>query len=172
MTGDQRFVDGRPDVLTYVSEPLSVALTLRGDVTARLFGETNGTDADWVVKLIDVFPDLDPAEPEMSGYQLMISSDILRGRYRRQFERAEAIAPNEVLEYKIRLPQVNHTIRRDHRLMVQVQSTWFPLYDRNPQRFVPSIMAATRQDYQASRHRIHVSAAHASRIELWVEAQR
>lgn len=170
MTADQRFVDGRPDVLTYVSDPVSVPLTIRGAITARLLADTTGTDADWVVKLIDVYPDLDPAEPEMSGYQLMISGDILRGRYRRQFDLPEPIATNEVFEFIIRLPQVNHTIRPDHRLMVQVQSTWFPLYDRNPQCFVPNIMDVKSADYQAATHRIHTSAAHPSRLEFFVDA--
>src|SRR5204863_3303738 len=146
--GDQRFVDGRPDVLTFVGEPLVEPVTIRGTVTAKLFAETTGTDADWVVKLIDAFPDLDAAEPRMGGYQLMVSGEILRGRYRRHFDRAEPIAANKVLEYAIRMPQVNHTFGRGHRIMVQVQGTWFPLYDRNPQRFVASIMAATPRDYQ------------------------
>jgi uncharacterized protein len=172
MTADQRFVDGRPDVLTYLSDPITVPITVRGNVTAKLFAETTGSDADWIVKLIDVFPDLDPADPELSGYQLMISGEILRGRYRRQFDRPEPIASNQVLEYVIQLPQVNHSIRPGHRLMVQVQSTWFPLYDRNPQRFVPSIMDVKPADYQTATHRIHTSATHPSRLEMWVEAER
>lgn len=168
LTADQRFVDGRPDVLSFAGEPLEQPVTVRGNVTARLFAETTGSDADWVVKLIDVFPDLDPAEPEMGGYQLMVSGDILRGRYRQRFDRSEPIAAGQVLEYVIRLPQVNHTFRRDHRIMVQIQSTWFPLYDRNPQRFVPNIMNVKPGDYQSATHRVHTSATHASRIELSV----
>jgi putative CocE/NonD family hydrolase len=163
---DQRFVDGRPDVLTYVSEPLAQPVTVRGDVTARLFAESTGTDADWVVKLIDVYPDQDAAEAQMSGYQLMISGEIFRGRYRDSFSAPKAIEPNRALEYRIRLPQVNHTFKAGHRLMVQVQSSWFPLYDRNPQTFVPSIMDAQPAQYRPATHSIHRSAAHASRIEL------
>ncbi len=169
LTGDQRFVDGRPDVLTYAGDPLETPVTVRGDVTVRLLAETTGTDVDWVVKLIDAFADLEAAEPGMSGFQLMISGDILRGRYRRQFDRAEPVAANEVLEYTISLPQVNHTFQRGHRIMVQVQSTWFPLYDRNPQRFVPSIMEVEPDDYQSATHRIHTSAVYPSRIEINVE---
>lgn len=169
LTGDQRFVDGRPDVLTYTTAPLEAAVTLRGDVSVRLFTETTGTDVDWVVKLIDVFPDLDAADPEMSGFQLMISGDIFRGRYRAQRDRAEPVTANRVLEYTIQLPQVNHTFRQGHRVMVQVQSTWFPLYDRNPQRFVPSIMDVKPSDYQSTTHRIHTSAAYPSRLEVNVD---
>src|SRR5262249_26974005 len=138
---------------------------------AILFAETTGTDADWVVKLIDAFPDLDASDPDMSGYQLMISADILRGRYRRQLDAPEAIAPNEEMEYSIRLQTVNHTFTQGHRIMVQIQSTWFPLYDRNPQRFVPSIMNAEQADYQSAVHRIHTNRVHPSRIEFSVTAR-
>lgn len=165
---DQRFADGRPDVLTYVSEPLAEDLTVRGDVTAKLFAATTGSDADWVVKLIDVFPDQDPYEPAMSGYEFMISGEIFRGRYRESFSEPMPIAPNRTLEYSIRLPQANHTFKRGHRLMVQVQSSWFPLYDRNPQSFVPSIMEAKAGDYRAATHTVHRSAQSPSHIELQV----
>jgi len=168
LVADQRFVDGRPDVLTYVGEPVTEATTVRGAVTARLFAETTGTDADWVVKLIDVFPAFDAAEPEMSGYQLMISGNIMRGRYREGFDRAQPLQSNEVLEYVFSLPHVNHTLKPGHRLMVQVQSTWFPLYDRNPQSFVPSIMETKPADYRVATHKVHVSATHPSSIELQV----
>ncbi len=166
---DQRFVDGRPDVLTYTSDPIEEPVTVRGTVTVKLFAETSGSDADWVVKLIDTFPDIDAADPEMGGYQLMISGEVLRGRYREGFEQPQAIAANEVLEFTIRLPQVNHTFRNGHRLVVQVQSTWFPLYDRNPQRFVPSIMDAKPDEYQSAAHRIHSGAGFPSRIEVQVD---
>ncbi|MHC9086951.1 CocE/NonD family hydrolase [Luteimonas sp. RIT-PG2_3] len=168
LVGDQRFVDGRPDVLTFVGEPLTDAVTVRGTVTATLFAETDGSDADWVVKLIDVFPDQDPQEPTMSGYQLMISGDILRGRYREGFEQARPVAAGQALEYAFRLPQVNHTFRQGHRIMVQVQSSWFPLYDRNPQAFIPSIMDVEPGQYRKATHRIHTSRTHPSRIELQV----
>jgi putative CocE/NonD family hydrolase len=162
---DQRFVEGRPDVVTWVSEPLDHAMTIRGAVTAHLFAETTGTDADWVVKLIDVYPD-DAMKFEMSGYQLMISGDIFRGRYREDITKAKPIAANEVLEYTLPLPHVNHTILPGHRLMIQIQSTWFPLYDRNPQTFVPSIMSAPDAAYKKQQHRVHHSTKHPTFIEF------
>jgi len=169
---DQRFVDGRPDVVTWVSDPLEEPLTIRGGVTAKLFAETTGTDADWVVKLIDVFPDDDPSSLPMSGYQLMVSADIFRGRYRESYEEARTLQPDAVLEYTLPLPHVSHTFSPGHRLMVQVQSTWFPLYDRNPQTFVPSIMTAPGSAYRAQRHRIHHSAGHPTHLELLADETR
>ncbi len=166
---DQRFVDGRPDVATWVSEPLDQQITIRGAVTAHLFAETAGTDADWVVKLIDVYPDDAPGFV-MSGYQLMISGDIFRARYREKLSEATPVKANEPLEYIIPLPHVNHTFQPGHRLMIQIQSTWFPLYDRNPQSFVPNIMSAPDSAYQAQRHRIHHSADHATYLELQVDS--
>lgn len=165
---DQRFVDGRPDVLTWVSEPLTEPFTLCGPVTARLFAETTGTDADWVVKLMDVYPDEDSPPYQLSGFQLMISADIFRGRYRESLEEARPLPPNEALAYTLPLPQAHHQFRAGHRLMVQVQSTWFPVYDRNPQTFVPSIMMAPATAYQAQRHRVHHSPAHPTHLELTV----
>ena len=165
---DQRFVDGRPDVATWVSEPLSEPLTVRGPVIAKLLAETTGTDADWVVKLIDVFPDDDPTF-EMSGYQLMLSADIFRGRYRENYDKPRPLSPDQALAYTIPLPHVNHTFRPGHRLMVQVQSTWFPLYDRNPQTFVTTIMFAPPGAYKAQRHRVHHSAKYATYLELYVD---
>ncbi|MEE9229886.1 MAG: CocE/NonD family hydrolase [Acidobacteriota bacterium] len=166
---DQRFVDGRPDVATWVSDPLDKPLTVRGPVTAHLFAETTGTDADWVVKLIDVYPD-DAPRFAMSGFQLMVSGDILRGRYRQDYDEARPVTRDQVLEYTIPLPHTNHTFLPGHRLMVQVQSTWFPLYDRNPQTFVPNIMSAPASAYKSQRQRIHHSAEHATYIQLRVDA--
>ncbi|MEN8204176.1 MAG: CocE/NonD family hydrolase [Bacteroidota bacterium] len=163
---DQRFVDGRPDVLTWVSEPLTEALTIRGPVLARLFAETTGSDADWVVKLIDVYAGVEE-DFVMSGYQLMISGDIFRGRYREDYEQAVPIQPDTALEYRIPLPQVNHCFLPGHRIMVQVQSTWFPLYDLNPQTFVPSIMTAPDSAYKAQQHRIHHSASYPTAITVY-----
>jgi putative CocE/NonD family hydrolase len=163
---DQRFVDGRPDVLTWASEPLTAPLTIRGPVKARLLAETTGNDADWVVKLIDAYPADDPEAAEMSGFELMVSADIFRGRYRESLEEARPLTPGAALAYEIPLPQVNHTFRPGHRLMVQVQSTWFPLYDRNPQTFVPSIMTAPPEAYRVQRHRIHHSASSATYLEV------
>jgi len=160
---DQRFVDGRPDVLTWVSEPLTEALTVRGPVLARLFAETTGSDADWVVKLIDVYAGVEE-DFVMSGFQLMISGDILRGRYREDFEQAVPIQPDTALVYEIPLPHVNHCFMPGHRIMVQVQSTWFPLYDLNPQTFVPSIMTAPDSAYKAQRHRVHHSSKYPTSI--------
>jgi len=166
---DQRFVDGRPDVATWVSEPLAEPLTIRGPVKARLFAETTGSDADWVVKLIDVFPDDAPEGLEMSGFELMVSADIFRGRYRENLDEPRPLAPGAVLAYEVPLPHTNHSFRPGHRLMVQVQSSWFPLYDRNPQSFVPSIMTAPPESYRAERHRVHHGGAHATHLELPVE---
>ncbi len=166
---DQRFVDGRPDVVTWVSEPLDKPITVRGAVTAHLFAETTGSDADWVVKVIDVYPD-DALDYEKSGYQLMVSGDIFRGRYRQDLEEAKPIAANEVLEYTLSLPHVNHTFKAGHRLMVQIQSSWFPLYDLNPQTFVPSIMMAPKSAYKAQRHRIHHGARNATYIEFLADS--
>jgi len=171
LVADQRFVDGRPDVATWVSEPLEHPLTVRGPITAHLVAETTGTDADWVVKVIDVYPDDDP-DFVMSGYQLMVSGDIFRGRYRESYEEAKSLAPKKALDYTMPLPHVNHAFRPGHRIMVQVQSTWFPLYDRNPQTFVPSIMWASPESYRAQHHRVHHSATHPTYLELHVDRTR
>ena len=166
LTIDQRFVDGRPDVLTYVTPRLTEAITISGEPLARIFAATTGTDADWVVKLIDVWPDQEASRPAMGGYQQMIAGDILRGRYREDFARPTPIAPGKILEYKIRLPNANHVFLPGHRIMVQVQSTWFPLYDRNPQRYVENIFFAKPADYVVATHTIHHSPAQPSAIEL------
>ena len=133
---------------------------------AQLLAETTGTDADWVVKLIDVFPDDDPTF-EMSGYQLMVSADIFRSRYRDDYDQPQPLSPNQALAYTIPLPHVNHTFQPGHRLMVQIQSTWFPLYDRNPQTFVPTIMSAPPTAYKAQRHRVHHNTKDATYLELY-----
>jgi putative CocE/NonD family hydrolase len=166
---DQRFADGRPDVATWVSEPLDHPITIRGAVTAHLFAETTGSDADWVVKLIDVYPDDAPGFV-MSGYELMVSGDIFRGRYRENHSEAKRINANEALEYTIPLPPVNHTFQPGHRLMIQVQSSWFPLYDRNPQTYVPNIMFAPDSAYKAQRHRVHHNSEHSTYLELQVDS--
>ena len=163
---DQRFVDGRPDVLTYVSEPLTAAMKLSGEPVVHLMASTSGTDSDWVVKLIDVEPDRVAPPVEMSGYELPISTDIFRGRYRTSFEKPEAIKPNEPLGYVFGLPMVNHTFLPGHRIMVQVQSTLFPLYDRNPQKFVPNIFVAQPGDYQKATQRVWHEPGEASFVSL------
>ena len=139
---DQRFVDDRPDVLSWESAPLTEDLTIAGEVVAHLFASTTGSDADWIVKLIDVYPERNPENWELAGYQLMVSNEVFRGRYRKSFEKPEPITPDAVLEYSFSLHTQNHAFRKGHRLMVQVQSTWFPLIDRNPQTFVPNIFEA------------------------------
>ena len=167
---DQRFVDGRPDVLTYETEPLKQPMKLSGEPVVHLIASTTGTDADWVVKLIDVQPDRTAPPVDLSGYQLPIATDIFRGRYRTSFEHPEPIRANEPLSYVFALPMVNHTFQPGHRIMVQVQSTLFPLYDRNPQRFVPNIFEAKPGDYQKATQRIFHEPGEASFISLPVIA--
>ena len=147
---DQRFADGRPDVLTYVTPPLTSAVKLSGVPMADLYARTSGSDVDFVVKVIDVLPEENATKKEMGGYQMPLSIDIFRGRYRDSFERPTAIPANQVQHYRFRLPAINHTVEPGHRIMVQVQSSLFPLYDRNPQTFVPNIFFAKPADYRAS----------------------
>lgn len=163
---DQRFVDDRPDVLSWESAPLTEDLTIAGEVTAHLFASTTGSDADWVVKLIDVYPESNPENWDLAGYQLMVSNEVFRGRYRKSFEKPEPITPDAVLEYSFSLHTQNHSFRKGHRLMVQVQSTWFPIIDRNPQTFVPNIFEARASDFKAATHRIHRSAKYPSRVTI------
>jgi uncharacterized protein len=163
---DQRFVDGRSDVLTYVSEPLQKPVRVSGAPEVNLYASTSGSDADWAVKLIDVFPDTAPSRPAMGGYELAISLDIFRGRYRNSFEHPEAIIPDKPLLYRFGLPTVNHVFEPGHRIMVQVQSSLFPLYDRNPQTFVPNIFDAKPADYQKATERIWHTPGSASFISL------
>jgi hypothetical protein len=132
----------------------------------HLVASTSGTDSDWVVKLIDVYPDEVPGQPEMGGYQLPIAMDIFRGRYRESFERPQAITPSKPLTYTFALPTANHVFKPGHRIMVQVQSTWFPLYDRNPQTFVPNIFFAKPADYVKATQRVYHAAGLASFVEL------
>jgi putative CocE/NonD family hydrolase len=189
MVSDQRFAATRPDVLTYRSEVLEEDLTVAGPITARLFASTSGTDADWVVKLIDVYPadlqeegeptrkrrprneDADLPEPELGATQQLVRADPLRGRYRKSFETPEAMVPGQVEELKVALQDVNHTFRRGHRIMVQVQSSWFPLIDRNPQTFVP-IASAKAEDFQAATQKLYRWRGQASGLELRVIALR
>ncbi|GAB3371386.1 CocE/NonD family hydrolase [Massilia agri] len=163
---DQRFVDGRPDVLTWESAPLEADLTIAGKVTAKLFASTTGSDADWIVKLIDVYPEHVSGNWPMSGYQLMVSSEVFRGRYRQGFEQPAAIQAGAVLPYPFSLHTQNYTFRKGHRLMVQVQSSWFPLIDRNPQTFVPNIFSAKDSDFRPATHRIYRSARYPSHVTI------
>ena len=163
---DQRFVDGRPDVLTYVSEPLTAPLKIGGAPVVNLQASTSGSDSDWVVKLIDVAPEENASEPKMGGYELPVSLAIFRGRYREGFETAKPIASNQPLSYRFELPNANHVFKPGHRVMVQVQSSLFPLYDRNPQSFVPNIYFAKPEDYQKATQRIWHTPQQPSFIEL------
>ncbi len=166
LVDDQREFSGRPDVLAFTTAPLTAPLKISGEPIANLVASTTGTDADWVVKLIDVYPDEVAGQPEMGGYQLAVSMDIFRGLYRDSLSAPKAIAPNEPLLYKFALPTVNHVFLPGHRIMVQVQSSWFPLYDRNPQTFVPNIFFAKPADYQKATERIYHAPGHASFVEL------
>ncbi|MGC2232975.1 MAG: CocE/NonD family hydrolase [Candidatus Acidiferrum sp.] len=168
---DQRFVDDRPDVLTWQSDELTDDVTLAGQVTAKLFASTTGSDSDWIVKLIDVYPQEYPDDWKLSGYELMISDEIFRGRYRDSFEKPEPLKPGEVTPFTIDLHTADHVFKKGHRIMVQVQSTWFPLYDRNPQKFVPNIFLAKDSDYQKATQRIYRSKRFPSNVEIRVMPQ-
>jgi uncharacterized protein len=168
LTQDQRFVDERPDVLTWETDVLKGDVSVAGQVTASLFASTTGSDADWVVKLIDVYPQKNEEDWKLSGYELMISDEIFRGRFRNSFEKPEAITPNSVTPFRIDLHTANHVFKKGHRIMVQVQSTWFPLYDRNPQTFVPNIFEAKPSDFQKATQRIYRSKQYPSGVEVSV----
>jgi uncharacterized protein len=177
---DQRFVDGRPDVLTYVSEPLKEALTVTGDVSANLYASTSGTDADFIVKLIDVYPEEaqpdtwdkeegpNPGQYEQSvnGYELPIAMEVRRGRYNESFEHPKPLVANRPVKWAIPLRDHDHVFLKGHRLMVQVQSTWFPIIDRNPQKFVPSIYKAKASDYVKATQRVYSSPSLPSHVVL------
>jgi putative CocE/NonD family hydrolase len=163
---DQAPFAKRPDVLTWQTPVLDQDVTLRGDIVAKLFASTTGTDADWVVKLIDVYP-TDAATPaDVRGRQLMIADDVFRGRYCTGFEKPAALKPNTVLAYAIDLHSTSHVFLKGHRIAVQVQSSWFPLIDRNPQTYVPSIFAAKPSEYKAQTHKVFHTVAYPSSIEM------
>lgn len=172
LVDDQRHAGSRTDVLVYQTEPLTEPVRIAGQPIAHLFASTSGTDSDWVVKIIDVWPDEVPALPSLGGYQQMLSADIFRGRYRTDFSNPRPLPPDEALPYAIALPAASHTFLPGHRIMVQVQSSWFPLYDRNPQSFVPNIMFAGSDSYVKATQRIWRTPEHASAIELPVIADR
>ena len=166
LADDQREMSGRPDVLVFTSDVLTQPVKISGEPIANLIASTSGTDSDWVVKLIDLYPDQVAGQPNMGGYQLMISADVFRGRYRESLEFAKPIAANTPLLYRFGLPTANHVFLPGHRIMVQVQSSWFPLYDRNPQKFVQNIFWAKPEDYQKATQRIYNAAGQASFVEL------
>ena len=166
LVSDQRHVDGRPDVLTFQTGVLTEPVAVSGVPFAEILAKTTGTDGDFIVKVIDVFPDEVASDPAMGGYQLAISQDIFRGRYRDSFEKPAAIPANKVQRYRFRLPAVNHVFQPGHRIMVQVQSSQFPLYDRNPQTFVPNIFLAKKEDYKKATVTIEHGGANASAVWL------
>ncbi len=164
---DQRFVHNRPDVLSWETGPLTADVTVAGDITARLFASTTGQDADWVVKLIDVYPDSNPGlSPRMGGYQLMVASEILRGRYRTGWDKPTPLVPDQVTLFTVDLHQQAYTFLKGHRIMVQVQSTWFPVYDRNPQTWVPNIFEARPEHFRAQTHRVYRTPRWSSHVEI------
>ncbi len=166
LVDDQREASGRTDVLTFTSQVLTEPVKISGRPVAHLVASTSGTDSDWVVKLIDLYPDQVADQPELGGYQLMIAADIFRGRYRESLETAKPLEPGVPLGYEFALPNANHVFLPGHRIMVQIQSSWFPLYDRNPQTFVPNIFWARPEDYRKATQRVYHTPDHASYVEL------
>ena len=163
---DQRFVSSRPDVINFTADSLKEALTITGKITAHIFASTTASDADIIVKLIDVYPDIDTNQLTMSGYQLPVAMEVFRGRFRQGFTTPIALTPNKPEEFVIDLHDINHTFLKGHRLMVQIQSTWFPIIDRNPQKYVPNIFEAKETDYIKATHTIYCNTIHSSYIEL------
>jgi putative CocE/NonD family hydrolase len=169
---DQRFVDDRSDVLSWETTVLTEDVTIAGEIKAHIFASTTGSDADWIVKLIDVYPEDNPTNWALAGYQLMVSNEVFRGRYREGFEKPKAIEPNKVLEYTWSLHTQNYTFKKGHRIMVQLQSTWFPIIDRNPQTFVPNIFEAKESDFKAATHRVYRTPQQPSRVDVPVVRAR
>jgi hypothetical protein len=172
LVNDQRHVADRTDVLSYLTPVLSAPLRISGAPIVNLFASTSGTDADFVVKLIDVYPDEVPSQPEMGGYQLMIAADIFRGRYRESFEHPTPIPADKAQRYRFILPTANHVFEPGHRVMVQIQSTWFPLYDRNPQTYVDNVFFAKPTDYRKATVRVFHAGDEASFLSLPVVESR
>ena len=173
MTDDQRFASRRPDVTVYQTDILTEDITLTGPLTADLFVSTTGTDADYIVKLIDVFPPDTKAEEStdvkvpLGGYQMLVRGEVFRGKYRNSFEKPQPFIPGKVTEVKYGIPDVAHTFKKGHRIMIQVQNSWFPLVDRNPQKFV-DIYTCSESDFQKATQRIYHDAQHASNIKITV----
>ncbi len=173
MTDDQRFASRRPDVLTFQTDVLTEDLTLAGEILAQLKVATTGSDADWVVKLIDVYPDTAQANPHqpkkaMGGYQAMVRSEVFRGRFRNSFEKPEPFTPNQVTPVNVELQDVLYTFKKGHRLMVQIQSTWFPLVDRNPQKYVDNIFEANEEDFIKATHKVYHSPQQPTNLKVKV----
>ncbi|HTQ29470.1 MAG TPA: CocE/NonD family hydrolase [Puia sp.] len=163
---DQRFVSSRPDVISFTTDSLKDDITVTGTITAHLFASTTGTDADWIVKLIDVYPAFDPKNFLMSGYELPVAMEAFRGRYRTSFSHPQPLTPGKPEEFTIGLHQINHRFKKGHRIMIQVQSTWFPVIDRNPQKYVPNIFEAADSDFIKATHTIYFSEKYPTHIEL------
>ncbi len=168
MVEDQRFAHQRPDVLSYETEPLTEDVTLAGSIVAKLFASTSGTDSDFIVRLVDVYPQTYPQDPTMAGFQLLIIGEPVRARFRKSFEKPEPVAAGEVNEYTIDLHWNHHCFRKGHKILVQVQSTWFPLIDRNPQKYVPNIFEAKDEDFQSVEQRVYRSWRHPSHLSMEV----
>jgi uncharacterized protein len=169
LVDDQREASGRPDVAVFVSDVLSTPVKISGEPIANVIASTSGTDSDWVVKVIDLYPDEVAGQPAMGGYQLMISADVFRGRYRESLETPKPISANEPLLYRFALPTANHVFLPGHQIMVQVQSSWFPLYDRNPQTFVPNIFWAKPGDYRKATQRIYHAPGNGLKLASFIE---
>jgi putative CocE/NonD family hydrolase len=163
---DQRFVYTRPDVVSFTTDSLKEDLVVTGAITAHLFASTTGTDADWVVKLIDVYPAWDPDNFLMSGYQFPVAMEVFRGRYRKSFTKPEPLVPRKPEEFVIDLHEINHVFKKGHRLMIQVQSSWFPVIDRNPQKFVPNIFEAKNSDFIKATQTIYFSEKYPTHIDI------
>jgi putative CocE/NonD family hydrolase len=174
MTDDQRFASRRPDVVTYKTEVLSEDITLAGPVIADLWVSTSGTASDWVVKLIDVYPDDyedyedTPRRLKMAGYQQMVRSEVIRGRFRNSHEHPEPFVANEPTHVELPLQDVLHTFKKGHRIMVQIQSTWFPLVDINPHHYAPNVFLADESDFIKANQRVHRAGPHSSRLRVGV----
>lgn len=163
---DQRFVYSRPDVVSFTSDSLTEDLIVTGKITAHVFASTTGTDADWIVKLIDVYPDKDRNNILMSQYQFPVAMEVFRGRFRKSFTKPEPLIPNKPEEIVIDLHQINHAFKKGHRLMIQIQSTWFPLIDRNPQKFINNIFQAKETDFIKATHKVYFSSQYPTHIKL------
>ena len=172
LADDQAPFARRPDVLFWQSEPMAQDLTVSGDIAARLFASTTGSDADWVVKLIDVHPSGAQTPAALRGRQRMIANDVFRGRFRQSYETPRPITPKAVLAYDIDLHSASHVFKKGHRIAVQVQSSWFPLIDRNPQTFVPNILRAKPGDFKAQTHAVYHSPRYPSAISFAVAQPR
>jgi putative CocE/NonD family hydrolase len=178
MTDDQRFAARRPDVLVYETEVLEEDLSIAGEVLAELLVSTDQGDADWIVKLVDVFPADHPQNPqapehvEMGNYHMMVRSEVMRGRFRNSFERPEAFEPNVPTKVHFALQDVMHTFKKGHKIQIQVQSSWFPLIDRNPQKYVPNIYKANEEDFVPAEHRVYLGGQEGSKILMDVLAKQ